>query len=69
MFTSTDNTVTMPAWTRVDGAVFYDLTRAVRLQANLENLTGERYVISAHNNTNITPGSPRALRVTLTTRF
>ncbi|WP_239492294.1 TonB-dependent siderophore receptor [Luteitalea sp. TBR-22] len=69
MYAGTDNTVVLPSWTRVDAAVFYDLTRAVRLQANLENLTNERYAISAHNNTNITPGSPRALRVALTTRF
>ncbi len=69
MYASTDNRVVLPGWTRVDAAVFYDLTRAVRLQANLENLGGDRYFISAHNNTNITPGSPRALRVALTTRF
>ena len=69
MFTSTDNTVTLPGYTRVDAAVFYTLTRGIRAQVNVENLFDENYYASAHNNTNITPGSPRAVRVALTTRF
>lgn len=69
VFTSTDNTVTLPRYMRVDAAVFYDVTRALRAQVNVENLSGQRYFVSAHNNTNITPGSPRAVRVTLITRF
>ena len=69
MFTSTDNTVTLPGYTRVDAAVFYTLTRGIRAQVNVENLFDENYYASAHNNTNITPGSPRAVRVAFTTRF
>ncbi|MGH9371278.1 MAG: TonB-dependent siderophore receptor [Vicinamibacterales bacterium] len=68
IFASTDNTVTLPAFTRVDGAVYVTLTRQLRAQLNIENLFGEDYYASAHNN-NITPGSPRAARVSLTTRF
>ncbi len=40
-----------------------------RLQANLENLFDTAYVINADSNTNISPGSPRAMRVALTARF
>jgi catecholate siderophore receptor len=69
VFTSTDNTVVLPGWTRVDGAIYYNLTARLRAQINLENLFDEAYHVSAHSNTNITPGSPRALRVALTTRF
>jgi catecholate siderophore receptor len=69
MFTSTDNSVTLPGYTRVDGAVFYTISRGIRAQVNIENLLDEGYYASAHNNTNITPGSPRAVRVALTTRF
>jgi catecholate siderophore receptor len=69
MFTSTDNTVRLPGYVRVDAAVFYTLRAGIRAQVNLENLLDEHYFASAHNNTNITPGSPRALRVSLTTRF
>jgi catecholate siderophore receptor len=69
VFTSTDNLVVLPHWTRVDGAVYYDLTPAVRAQVNIENLFDRDYYLNAHSNTNITPGSPRAVRFALTTRF
>jgi catecholate siderophore receptor len=68
VFTSTDNRVTLPAFTRVDAALFAGLGR-VRAQANLENLLDARYWAFAHSNNNITPGAPRALRLSLTTRF
>jgi catecholate siderophore receptor len=69
VFTSTDNLVVLPAWGRVDGAVFYNVTPRLRVQANVENLLDAHYYPYANSNTNITPGSPRALRVSLTTRF
>jgi catecholate siderophore receptor len=69
VFTSTDNLVTLPGWTRIDAAFYYNLTSAVRAQINVENLFDEDYYVNAHSNTNITPGSPRAYRVALTTRF
>jgi catecholate siderophore receptor len=69
MFTSTDNRVVLPGFTRVDGAVFFDVTSALRAQVNVENLFDEHYYASAHSNTNITPGSPRAMRFSLITRF
>jgi outer membrane receptor for ferric coprogen and ferric-rhodotorulic acid len=68
-FTSTDNTVRLPAFTRVDGAVFVNLTRALAAQVNMENVFDAGYYAFSHNNNNITPGSPRAFRVSLTTRF
>jgi catecholate siderophore receptor len=67
-FAATDNTVVVPAFTRVDGAVFGNFGR-VRAQVNLENVLDQRYYAFANSNTNITPGSPRAVRVGLTTRF
>ena len=69
MFTSTDNTVMLPAFTRLDAALFVNLTRAVAAQVNMENMFDAGYYAFSHNNNNITPGSPRALRVALTTRF
>jgi catecholate siderophore receptor len=69
MFTSTDNTVLLPSFTRVDGALFVNLTRALAAQVNIENLLDEKYYAFANGNNNITPGSPRAFRVTLITRF
>ena len=69
MFTSTDNTVVLPAFTRVDGALFLRLTRALSAQLNVENLFDERYYAFANGNNNITPGAPRLFRVALTTKF
>jgi catecholate siderophore receptor len=69
MFAGIDNTVIVPAYTRADAGVFYSFTEHIRLQANIENLWNTRYYLNAHSNTNISPGSPRAVRVGLTARF
>ena len=69
VFTSTDNLVVLPNWTRVDAAAYYNLTAGIRAQVNVENLFDENYYANAHSNTNITPGSPRAIRFAVTTRF
>jgi catecholate siderophore receptor len=69
VFTSTDNTVLLPSWTRVDAAIFYNVTPTLKAQVNIENLLDATYYPSAHSNTNITPGAPRGVRFALTTRF
>ncbi|HKR64258.1 MAG TPA: TonB-dependent siderophore receptor [Thermoanaerobaculia bacterium] len=69
LFTSTDNSVTLPAFTRVDAALYYTFSQRLRAQVNVENLFDTEYYAYAHSNTNITPGSPRAVRVSWTTRF
>jgi len=69
MFAAIDNSVVLPGYTRVDAAVYFALTRSLRLQINVENLLDKRYWANADSNTNITPGSPRAVRAGLTTRF
>jgi catecholate siderophore receptor len=69
MFAATDNTVTLPAFTRVDGALFVKLTSNLRAQANIENLGDARYYAFANGNNNITPGAPRTIRFSVTTRF
>jgi catecholate siderophore receptor len=69
MYATIDNTVVLPAFTRVDAAVFVTLGSYLRAQMNLENVFNEKYHPLAHNNNNITPGSPRALRFSLRTGF
>jgi catecholate siderophore receptor len=49
--------------------VFVKLTANLLAQANLENLGNVRYYAFANGNNNITPGAPRAVRFSLTTRF
>jgi catecholate siderophore receptor len=69
MFAATDNTVKIPDFTRVDAALFAKLTKSVRAQLNIENLFDTNYFASVHNNNNITPGSPIAVRATLIANF
>ena len=69
MYATIDNTVTLPRFTRVDVAVYYALTKGLRLQANVENLFDTTYYTNADSNTNISPGFPRAVRVGVTARF
>lgn len=69
MFASISNAVTLPSFTRVDAAVFFTLNDRFEAQLNVENLFDENYFATSHNDNNITPGSPTAVRVGLTTRF
>ena len=69
MFAAVDNTVTLPGYTRADAALFFSITEKWRLQANVENLFDRKYYLNADNNNNISPGSPRAVRVGLIARF
>lgn len=69
IFAAIDNSVTLPAWTRFDAALFTPSLRGLRAQVNVENLFDRTYYASAHNNNNITPGAPRLVRVTVATRF
>jgi catecholate siderophore receptor len=64
-FASITNAVVLPAYTRVDAALFYDLAPQIRAQLNVENLLGERYFPTAHNDNNITPGAPTNVKATL----
>lgn len=67
-FASISNAVKLPSYTRLDAALFYAVNDTVDLQLNVENLTGEEYWYTAHNDNNITPGSPPGVRVGLTLR-
>jgi catecholate siderophore receptor len=69
MFASISNAVTLPDFTRVDAAVFFTFNERFEAQVNVENLFDEDYFSTSHNDNNITPGSPAAVRVGLTTRF
>jgi catecholate siderophore receptor len=68
MYAAIDNSVTLPGFTRADGAIFLRLTPLLGAQLNVENLLDARYYSTSHGNNNIMPGAPRALRVSITTR-
>ena len=67
MYAAIDNAVTLPAFTRVDGALFVGLVPRVRLQLNVENALNRRYFATSHGNNNIMPGAPRTIRISVTT--
>lgn len=69
MFAAIDNTVVLPAYARADAGVFYAIGEHWRIQANVQNLFDTRYYTNADNNNNISPGSPRGMRVGLTASF
>jgi catecholate siderophore receptor len=69
MYAAIDNKVILPGYTRADAAVYYTITEKIGLQANLENLLNKRYFINADSNDNISPGSPRGVRVSLAWKF
>ena len=68
-FVNDSNSVTLPSYTRVDMAIYYDLTDKLRLQLNIENLTDERYFPNAHSTYQITVGESRNARLSLSGEF
>ena len=70
MYTSVSNAVRLPAFSRVDGAVYYRLADGkTRVALNLENLLDKQYYPTAHNDNNISTGAPRSAQLTVSTRF
>ena len=69
VFTGIDNTVSLPSFNRFDGALYASLGFGLKAQVNVENIFNTRYFATAHSNNNITPGSPRAARLSLSADF
>ncbi|MBS1819768.1 MAG: TonB-dependent siderophore receptor [Acidobacteria bacterium] len=57
-YTSNDNLVQLPAYTRADAAVTYSLRR-LQLAVNVRNLLGTTFYETASSNFQILPGTPR----------
>jgi catecholate siderophore receptor len=66
---STSNAVRLKSYTRHDLAVFFEPTDMLSLQLNIENAFDKRYFASAHNDNNISPGTPRAAWFSATLAF
>jgi len=69
MYAAIDDKVILSGYTRADAALQYAITEKLGLQANLENLFDKKYFVNADGNDNISPGYPRAIRVSLTWKF
>lgn len=64
-FAGISNAVRLPAYTRVDGALFVNVAKGVKAQLNIENLFNANYFPTAHTDNNISPGTPRTARLTI----
>jgi catecholate siderophore receptor len=64
-YAAIDNSVQLPAFTRLDGGLFVSLPLSLSMQANVENVLGARYAATSRGNNNIMPGAPRTLRLSL----
>src|SRR4249919_101205 len=65
LFTTINNQVKLPGYTRVDGAAFYKIANEVEAQFNVENIFGADYFPTANADNNIAPGAPRTVRGTI----
>ena len=68
-FASISNPVALPAYTRVDAALFFDVSKTVALQLNVQNLLNAAYYPSAHGDNNIQPGEPLSAKVSAKVRL
>ena len=60
---------TLPSYTRVDAAAYYDWSDQFRLQLNIENLTDETYFPSAHSTHQVTVGNPMTFDISARVKF
>lgn len=68
-FIDNGNDTKLPAYTRIDAALYYDLSEDLRLQLNVENLTDELYFPNAHADHQATVGAPINARLALRGSF
>ena len=57
-FVNSSNTAILPAYTRVDAAIYYQLSDSWRLQVNIENLFDTEYFPNSHSTHQVTVGRP-----------
>jgi catecholate siderophore receptor len=68
-FASSDDTVYLPGFVRVDAGIFATINETWKAQLNVENLFDKGYWASADGNNNLSPGQPRTFRLKVTARL
>lgn len=68
-YASLSNNVKLPDFTRVDAAVYYEVSDDWQVQLNVENVFDEAYFPSAHSDNNITIGEPMNARLSMSYQF
>ena len=67
-FINNGNSAVLPSYTRIDAAVYYDVSDRLRIQVNVENLTDELYFPDSHSTHQATVGAPLNARLTISGR-
>ncbi len=68
-FASSDDSVRLPGFVRVDAAVYAKIDEMWRVQLNIENIFNKGYWATADGNNNLSPGQPRTVRLTAIAKF
>jgi catecholate siderophore receptor len=68
-YATISNQVKLPAYARLDAALYFKLAEGVEAQLNVENLLGAHYFPTANADNNIAPGAPRTFKASLSYRF
>lgn len=68
-FINNSNTATLPSYTRVDAALYYDLSDDFRIQLNAENITDELYFPNSHSTHQASVGAPANVSLTISGQF
>ena len=68
-FASSDDTVKLPGFFRVDAGIFATINERWRAQLNVENVFNKGYWASADGNNNLSPGQPRTFRLSAIAKF
>ena len=69
LFASSDDSVKLPGFVRVDAGIYATITDRWKVQLNIENIFDKGYWASADGNNNISPGQPRTFRLATTVKF
>jgi catecholate siderophore receptor len=69
-YTSFNNRVKVPGFSRFDGAIYYTFSdKKTRLAFNIENILDKEYYPTVDGDNNISPGAPRNAQLTWSTAF
>jgi catecholate siderophore receptor len=68
-YTSSDDTVKLPGFVRVDAGVYYKYDATWSGQLSVQNLFDKGYWASADGNNNLSPGASRTFRASVTAKF
>ena len=68
-FAGSDNSTKIKGFKRFDFGLYYKFNKHYRTQLNIENIFNEKYILTAHNNNNLMPGSIRAFKLSFNGEF